>query len=255
VVLDLEDAVPAQAKDAARATVAELLERGAARPLWVRLNPPGSGLLADDLRAAARPGLAGVRLAKAEDPEAVAAVGAALAGGGAGHAAIHCLLESALGLERAYALATAHPAVQGLALGEADLRADLGAASDEGLLYARSRCVAAARAAGLPPPVQSVWTHVRDLEGLRASCRRGRALGFVGRAAVHPAQLPVIHEAYSPTPGEVAEARALVARLEEAERAGRAAFALPDGRLVDRGVAETALRTLALAERLEAAAR
>ena len=129
----------------------------------------------------------------------------------------------------------------------------LGAEGDEGLLYARSRCVATARAAGLPAPVQSVFTHVGDEEGLRRTTELGRRLGFFGRSAIHPSQLPVIHEVFTPTSEEVERARALVEALAEAEDRGVGAIALPDGRFVDPAVAEASRRTLALADRLSRA--
>jgi len=250
VVLDLEDAVPPAEKAHARAAVAALLARDPGKPAWVRVNAVATGLAEADVEAVAGPALAGIRIPKAESPEEVRVLGDRLRRAGAS-AAIHCLIESARGLERAAELARADPAVTGIALGEADLRADLGVASEEGLLYARSRCVVAARAAGLDPPVQSVYPDVRDLEGLRRTSAAGRALGFFGRSAIHPAQVPVIHAAFTPTPDEVAAARELVDRLQEVEDAGAGALALPDGRFVDRAVAEGARRVLALARRLE----
>lgn len=155
------------------------------------------------------------------------------------------LLESALGVEHAYAVARAHPAVRGLALGEADLRADLGMREEAGLDWARGRVVVACRAAGLDAPVQSVHPDVRDEAGLAASCARGRALGFLGRAAIHPRQLPVIERAYLPLPAEVAAAEEIVA----AAAAEAGAQALPDGRFVDAAVVAAARRTLALGAR------
>ncbi|WP_326799994.1 aldolase/citrate lyase family protein [Streptomyces sp. NBC_01808] len=168
-----------------------------------------------------------------------------------GHAAtggvppLYPLLESALGIERAYEIAAAHPAVRGIALGEADLRAELGVADDAGLAWPRSRAVVAARAAGLAPPAQSVYPDVADLEGLARSCAAGRALGFLGRTAIHPRQLPVIERAFLPTPQEVERAEEIVA----AATADAGALALPDGRFVDAAVVAEARRTLRLAHR------
>lgn len=105
--------------------------------------------------------------------------------------------------------------------------------------------IVAARAAGLPPPVQTVYPDIRDVEGLAASCAHGRALGFLGRAAIHPRQLPVIERAYLPTPAEIDAAEAVVA----AAAAEPGAQALPDGRFIDAAVVTGARRTLALARR------
>ncbi|HSI93828.1 MAG TPA: CoA ester lyase [Jiangellaceae bacterium] len=244
VVIDLEDAVPATAKDEARqAAGAYAATAGAAVALYVRINHPRSPWARDDVAAVATPKLAGIRLPKVEDAEEVRMVAGWLQDAGA-PVPVHCLIESALGVERAYEICRADPLVAGLVLGEADLAADLGTSEDDGLRYARSRCVVAARAAGLPPPVQSVYPNVQDLDGLRASCKQGRRLGFLGRSAIHPTQIPVINAAYTPSAAEVADARSL---LESAQRRDGEAFVLPDGRFVDAAVTEQARRTLELA--------
>ena len=164
-------------------------------------------------------------------------------------ASIQCLIESALGLELAFEIARAHERVVGMSLGEADLAADLGVRDEAGLLYARSRLVVAARAAGLPGPVQSVYTNVRDEEGLRRSTEEGKKGGFVGRSAIHPNQISTINAVFTPTEKEVAEAEALLAQLEESAGSGTGAFALEDGRFVDEAVVGSARLTLALARR------
>jgi citrate lyase subunit beta/citryl-CoA lyase len=212
----------------------------------VRINAESSGLAEEDLVAVAGPWLAGVRLPKVESPEWLRAVAMRLDRLGCA-AGIHVLIESALGLERVHELARAHARVARLGLGEADLSADLGVTDPAGLLYARSRLVVASRAAGLPAPVQSVYAHVRDLDGLRRSTEEGRGMGFFGRSVIHPAQVPVVNEVFTPSEEEVRWARELVAALDEAEAGGTGALALADGRFVDRAVVEAARRTLALA--------
>ena len=132
-----------------------------------------------------------------------------------------------------------------IGLGEADLRADLGVSDDTGLLWARCRIVNAAAAAGLPPPKMSVYADVADLDGLRESCAAGRRLGFVGRAAIHPKQLPVIADAFRPSAADVARARELLAAAETADSG---AVLTADGRFVDEAVLRQARRTLALAD-------
>lgn len=250
VLVDLEDAVPPDRKDYARAATAELLaERARGRPaVHVRVNALDGPLLAADLAAlAGLPGLGGLRLPKVGSAGDVARVARILREAGDAPA-LYPLLESALGLENAFAIASADPAVRGVALGEADLRADLGLAGEEALAWPRVRTVVAARAAGLAPPAQSVYADVRDLAGLAASCRAGRALGFLGRAAIHPRQLPVIERAYLPSAQEVAAARETVAAAD----ASPGALALPDGRFVDPAVVAGARRVLTLAARSRA---
>lgn len=248
VILDLEDAVAPNRKEEARTTVAEVLRSEHEKPVFVRINAPDSVLAEEDVEAVAGPRLAGLRLPKTESPESVRRVAQWLDKLGC-EAGLQCLIESALGLEFAFEIAGAHEKVVGMSLGEADLAADLGVHGDAGLLYARSRLVAATRAAGLPGPVQSVYTNVRDAEGLRRSTMEGKNMGFVGRSAIHPAQIEVINEVFTPTEEEVAEAKDLLARLEESTGTGTGAFALEDGRFVDEAVVGSARLTLALARR------
>ena len=249
VIVDLEDAVAPPRKAAARAAAAELVSAPQAKPVFVRVNAVSSGLAADDIEAVVGPGLAGVRLPKVESASDVKSAAAWLGEAGT-TGGVWCLIETALGLERAFEIASAD-GTAGIALGEADLRASLRVETDEGLAYARGRCVAAARAAGLPSPLQSVYADVRDAEGLRRSSEQGKALGFFGRAAIHPAQVGTINDAFTPTDREVRAARELAAALDDALLSDVGAVALPDGRFVDRAVAEQARATVALAERLE----
>jgi citrate lyase subunit beta/citryl-CoA lyase len=246
VIIDLEDAVAPNRKEEARKTVAEVLRSEHEKPVFVRINAPDSVLAEEDIEAVAGLLLAGLRLPKTESPEAVRRVAERLENLGC-EADLQCLIESALGLELAFEIARAHERVVGMSIGEADLAADLGVRGDAGLLYARSRLVAATRAAGLPGPVQSVYTNVRDAEGLRRSTMEGKNMGFVGRSAIHPAQIEVINEVFTPTEEEVAEAKDLLARLEESTGTGTGAFALEDGRFVDEAVVGSARLTLALA--------
>ncbi|MFJ3230343.1 HpcH/HpaI aldolase/citrate lyase family protein [Streptomyces sp. NPDC086787] len=240
VVIDLEDAVAPDRKAYGRTATAELLSEPHAARIHVRVNALDGPWAADDLRAvAALPGVSGLRLPKVTSAGEVVRVAEETG------LALYALLESALAIERAHAIASAHPSLRGVSLGEADLRADLGVRDDAGLDWCRSRVVVAARAAGLAPPPQSVHPDIRDLEGLAASCAHGRDLGFLGRAAIHPRQLPVIERAYLPTDQEIEEAETIVKAATEEQ----GALALPDGRFVDAAVVAAAQRTLALAHR------
>jgi citrate lyase subunit beta / citryl-CoA lyase len=244
VIVDLEDAVAPGRKGYALDATAELLADRPPVPVHVRLNALDGPLAeAEARRLAPLPGLGGLRLPKVTGPADVARAASWAAGTG-----LYPLLESALGVENAYAVATAHPAVAGVSLGEADLRADLGVADEAGLAWPRGRVVLAARAAGLPAPPQSVYPDVRDAEGLARSCAAGRALGFLGRAAIHPGQLPVIERAFLPTPAEIEAAE----EIQKASETDGGALALPDGRFVDPAVVAGAHRTLALAARRKA---
>ena len=247
VIIDLEDAVAPAHKGVARANARAYLATARSERIDVRVNDLRTEWGAADCAAISdAPGLGGVRVPKVERDRDVAAVRAAL---GARPIPLHCLIETARGVEAAFEIAIADPLVRSIALGEADLRSALGVDTEDGLLWSRGRIVVAARAAGLPAPAMSVYADIEDLEGLRDSCRRGRALGFLGRAAIHPRQLPVIAEAFIPTDAEIAEARTLLDALVSAGRQDVGVAVLPNGRFVDRAMIEAAERVIALAAR------
>jgi citrate lyase subunit beta/citryl-CoA lyase len=227
VIVDLEDGVGPGAKAEARANLAALLGARVDKPVYVRVN---AGSL-EDYEAVAALALSGVFVPKVARPEDVPATA---------HP-VHCLIESAAGLEAAYAIATT-PNVAAISLGESDLRSETGAL-EEGLDWARGRIVNAAVAAGLPRPPQSVYPHIRDDEGLARSSARGRALGHLGRAAIHPGQLAIIEQAYLPTEDEVEQARATVERVGVA-----GAGTLAAGEFVDAAMLGAARQIVALAD-------
>ncbi|WP_297544822.1 aldolase/citrate lyase family protein [Amycolatopsis sp.] len=166
-----------------------------------------------------------------------------------GQVALMPLTETARGLRDVDAVA-GHPRVGVMQLGELDLAAELGLAPapDEAeLLYARSRVVTSSAAAGLLPPVAAVSPDFTDLDGYRVSTERLRRLGFVGRAVIHPAQLPVVHDVFTPAPGEVAAARRTLAAYEAALLSGSGVMTDEYGRMVDEAVVRASRRIVALA--------
>lgn len=250
IIIDLEDAVAPAAKDAARRAALEYAARSHPKPVYVRVNAPGSAWFDDDLRAVATEphALCGLRIPKVERAGDVRAIGAALERRAL---EVHCVIESAAGVETAFEIATAHPAVAAISLGEADLGGDLGVTDEAGLAWARGRIVVAARAAGLPPPLMSIFPDLDDLEGLRESSARGRRLGFLGRPLIHPRQAAGVLAAFAPTAAEVASARAVLAALERAAEAGRGTAVVDGGRFVDQAMAGSARRVLAVHESVE----
>lgn len=114
-------------------------------------------------------------------------------------------------------------------------------------MWSRSRIVNAAAAAGLPTPLMAVHADVADLDGLEASCRSGRALGFGGRTAVHPRQIAVIRRAFTPEAGEIARAQSIVDRVRSAAADGSGAFLLDDGTFIDVAMVRAAERVLSAA--------
>lgn len=254
IIADLEDAVPVAERPAARGLVADWLATGAAgdAAAWVRISPDA---LDADVDAVVRPGLVGVVVAKVDDPALLAHLDTLLRaleterGLPPGGIAVSPRVESARGLRRIDAIAAA-PRVLLLGLGEADLSADLGLQpGPDGLelLPARFAAVAASAAAGLAPPVGPATVDYRDIEGLRASTTALRRLGFAGRTAIHPAQVPVINEVFTPTDDEVAAAERIVAAY--AEGGGGAAAVRGAGTMVDEAVARSARAVLARARR------
>ena len=227
VIVDLEDGVAPERKADARAGLADVLSERRRKPVYVRVNAG----VADDLEALAVLQISGVVVPKVAAPADVPAT----------PFPVNCLIESAAGLEAAYEIARTR-GVAGISLGESDLRSETGAL-EAGLDWARGRIVNAAVAAGLPRPPQSVYPHVRDEEGLARSCARGRELGHLGRAAIHPAQLPVIEQAYLPTADEGERARETVARLDDA-----GVGTLVGGEFVDAAMLGAARQTVALAD-------
>ncbi|MFJ6831204.1 HpcH/HpaI aldolase/citrate lyase family protein [Streptomyces sp. NPDC091209] len=247
VLVDLEDAVAPHRKEYARSATADLLAEAPPVPVHVRVNALDGPFADTDLKTLSPlRGLSGLRLPKVTSRSDVVRVAESATPAEGDAIPLYALLETALGVEQAFSIASSHRALRGIALGESDLRADLGVRDEAGLDWSRARLIVAARAAGLPPPVQSVFPDIRDVEGLASSCAHGRALGFLGRAAIHPRQLPIIERAYLPTPAEVDSAEAVI----RAAASDPGAQALPDGRFVDAAVVTGARRTLALAQRL-----
>lgn len=255
LIVDLEDAVPAAGKEQARRSVAEFLGRAenAGPELWVRINPGAAGR--EDLAAVLGPAVAGICLAKAESAAEVADVADVIGdlerdrGVPTGQVAISPLLESAAAVLAARDIAAA-PRVRRLQVGEADLCAELGVrpgADERELLWVRSQIVLASAAAGIEPPVAPASTNFTDLSALQASTEALRRLGYRGRACIHPAQLAVVHEVFTPSAEEVARARELVAGYEAAVAAGSGVFVDANGRMVDLAVVRSAQRTVAAA--------
>lgn len=247
VVLDLEDAVPAEAKVEARAIVAraaaELRDGHPGLAVYVRVNAVPSDWFADDMAQALIPGIAGVVVPKLESAEQVTEVANALDELGLAHLAIVAGLETAAGVawaEEVLADSRVHVGY----FGAEDYVADLGGVrTPEGteVLYARSRVALAARLTGTLA-VDQVVTDLTDEARFRADAAVGRSLGFRGKLCIHPAQVAWSHEAFTPTADELDRARRLLAAYDAAVAAGSAAIAF-EGQMVDEPLARQA-RTL-----------
>ena len=262
LIFDLEDSVPLNAKEAARANVGAALATGLAKPMFLRINNPRAGDFLADLavlqQAPSSAQVMGVILPKADDAHDVQTVAAQLdriesqAGWAAGSLAILPLVETCLGLRNTYEMARASPRVSGMSLAsaeEGDFMVDLGGrwtSRSLALNYPRSKLVVDTRAAGLPWLVDGVFMNLKDIDALRAECLVARELGFVGKMAIHPSQVEVMHEVFSPTAEELEHAQGLLAAFREAEARGIAAVKYR-GMMVDYANVRLAERTLALA--------
>jgi citrate lyase subunit beta / citryl-CoA lyase len=236
VILDLEDAVPPEQKPAARTLVALAL---ADHPAWVRVNAARTRDCADDLAAVGDLAF-GIRIPKTESPDDVAWVAERAPG-----RPLICAIETARGVLAAQEIA-AVLGVRHLAMGGVDLQRDLAAGNGNlHTLYVRSHLVVVSRAAGLQPPIDSVYPHLDDLAGLREQAQFARDLGLFGKSAIHPRQLAVLHEVFTPSEREIVWARLVVSAFDDA---GEAACRLPDGEFVDLPVAQRARRLLHLAD-------
>ena len=254
VILDLEDSVHPSQKDAARLVVRNALrcvDFGPAERM-VRINQLPLGI--EDLQAIVpeKPDL--VLIPKTETAEHVAEVDsrirAILGEPAAGDAPVWIMpiLESALGVENAFEIASASPAVVALTIGLEDYTADLGVrktAEGAESLYARGRLVNAARAAAVQA-IDSVFGDVADEVGLRAWASRSRGMGFEGMGCIHPRQIRPIHEAFAPSAAEIERALRVVAAFNEAEARGLGVVSLGT-RMVDPPVVLRAQRLVAFA--------
>ncbi len=258
VILDLEDSVAPSEKAAARILVRNalrFLDWGDAERM-VRINPLPPGLA--DLPYVVGHGAQMILIPKVERPEEVVEVADACArlAGGASAPWLMPILETARGILDAARIASAHPSVAALTLGLEDLTADLGAErSKDGResFLARSQVVLAARAAGVPP-IDTVFSDVADAEGLAASVREAKSLGFEGKGCIHPRQIDVVHAAFAPTSEEIEKAEAIVRAFDDAAARGIAVVSLGT-KMIDPPVARRARRVLDLATRSGRAGR
>ncbi|MCH8880294.1 MAG: HpcH/HpaI aldolase/citrate lyase family protein [Planctomycetes bacterium] len=271
VILDLEDSVAASEKDAARLVVRNALRsvdfKGAER--MVRINQGEMGL--EDLDYIVPHNVHVVVIPKVESPEQVQQIDARIQDiqGAAGETCpdgigslrddaesgntgnnifLMPIVESALGVIRAYEIAASSPNICALTIGLEDYTADIGTErTDDGResFWARSQVVNAARAAGVQP-IDSVFSDVSDMGGLRESVLEAKGLGFDGKGCIHPRQIAVVHEAFAPTQSELEQARRIVAAFEEAQEKGLAAVSL-GSKMIDPPVVKRAQRVVRLA--------
>lgn len=259
LIVDLEDSVAPDNKQAARSLTAEFAgSLTGGRPIYIRVNDLGSGLIDDDLAAVMTAAPAGVMLPKSNGVDDVVRLGVRLrvleAENGLADGStriIPIITETPLGVLNAASYARGDPRLAGLTWGAEDLSAELGAAGtrDETGCYtdpfrvARAQTLFAAAAAEVAA-IDTVFPDFRDERAFRRDCIEGVRDGFVARMAIHPAQVPVINEVFSPSADAIAHARAVVDAFAAAGNPGVVAI---DGKMYDRPHLKRAERLLARA--------
>jgi citrate lyase beta subunit len=268
-VLDLEDAVPPARKAAARDGAREYMCQ---RPgqAFVRINPLASrapftiACGAEDLASVVTRGLRGVVFPKVETVDDLLAVDEAIvkaerhAGLTEGQIELYSIVETARGVLEAPAIARARMRrPHRLCFGAGDFTRDIGvewSREERESFTARSLIVLASRAADLPAPIDSVFVDLNDPDGLAASTREAKQLGFRGKLVIHPSQVPIVNAVFTPTAEEVAWAHRVMDGMAAAEREGLGAFVV-DGRMVDYPIVERARDILNVWKDIEAATR
>ena len=258
-VPDLEDSVPVEEKQNARdVTASRLADLAGAGPLVVpRINSLDTGLLEDDLAAVVGPHIFGVSVGKIQSPGDVERVESIIAGLErkakleVGRIRLVPWIESAMAIVDAYRICASSPRIIGVAFGAEDYTNDMGierTQSDAEILYPRSVIAVAARAAGILS-LDTPYFGFRDPDGLRRDSLSARSLGFRGKFAIHPAQIEIIGETFSPSPAEIEQARRVVSAFEEAKQRGRGSTSL-DGLVIDVPVVRRAERLLEVASQM-----
>lgn len=254
VILDLEDAVAVDQKPAARALLPGLLSGLTAKAprVFVRINALTTPFAYADLIAAVRDGLSGIVLPKVESRGQVATADWLIAqlesehGLTANSVELLPIIETAAGLTRLDEIATASPRIRRLTFGAGDFTLDTNmdwTPGNEGVLWARIRTVVASRAAGLASPIDTAYPALSDPAGFESESRQARRLGFEGKLCIHPDQVTIANQVFTPTAAEVSEAHRVLKAFEDAVAAGSASIQL-DGRFIDHPIAERARRVI-----------
>ena len=261
VILDLEDAVAEAEKAATRALVVQALARPRRSLGYVRVNALGTPWALGDFQSVVAPGVDGIVLPKVESASDLRTgewlIDSLERDRGLPRDSIDLIpiIETAAGFANMAGIAAAARRARRLAFGAGDFTLDIGLtwSADEGeLLPYRSQFVVQSRAAGLEPPLDTVWVSLDDPEGFRRSAQRACSLGFQGKLCIHPDQVPVVNECFRPAPRELAHARRVIEAFEAAQRDGLAAIQV-DGQFVDYPIVYRAQRLVARAEAIERA--
>lgn len=259
VILDLEDAVAPTEKDSARILVRNAIRSlNFTREVIVRINPLDSPYWQKDLKyiVPVKPDMImPTKVSGAGDIEIISkAIAEQEAECGFAERTIKLipLIETALGVEKAFEIAAADPRVSAIFLGGEDLTADLQCKRTKAgteIFYARSRMVMAARAAGIEV-YDTPWTDVEDYDGLIEDAKFAKSLGFSGKSAISPRHVRFINEVFSPTEEEIQYARDVFATIERAKAEGKGVVSLR-GKMIDAPIVARAKQVLEAAEAIK----
>jgi citrate lyase subunit beta/citryl-CoA lyase len=254
VILDLEDACPLAEKIATRSVVVAALQTPRSCKGYVRINPISTPFGFGDTLAVVRKGVDGLIVPKVETADELKTIDWLVAqveaeqGLPVGSLDIIPILETGLGVSNVSAIALAKTRVRRLAFGAGDFTLDMNlawSANELEFLPYRSAFVLASRAAGLEPPIDTVWVDLRNTEGFAQSVQRIKNMGFQGKLCIHPDQVTVINDVFTPSAEEVRRAQKIVDAFAASESSGSAAIQL-DGQFIDYPIVYQAQRVLAV---------
>jgi citrate lyase subunit beta/citryl-CoA lyase len=261
VILDLEDAVAVTEKPSTRPLVAEALGRPRRCKGYVRVNALGTEWCYGDLVAVVAPGVDGIVLPKVESASDLHIAEWLVRqlererGLPEGGIDILPIVETAVGFANIASIARSGTRVRRMAFGAGDFTLDVGitwSADETELLPYRTAFVVESRAAGLEPPIDTVWVNLKDVDGFARSAKRARDLGFQGKMCIYPDQVPVVNQLFKPADAEVAHARRVLEAFADAEAKGLASIQV-DGRFIDYPIVHMARRIVSRAELIDAA--
>ncbi|MET0569376.1 MAG: CoA ester lyase [Hyphomicrobiaceae bacterium] len=257
-ILDLEDACPIAEKVATRSVVVAAYQKPHRGLGYVRVNAMTTEFGYGDVVAVVQRGIDGIILPKVETADEIKAIDWLVLqlererGLTLGALDIIPIIETGKGVANVAAIASAGTRVKRVSFGAGDFTLDMNiewSRNEEELLPYRSAVVLASRAAGIEPPLDTVWVDIKDVEGFRASVRTIKRLGFQGKMCIYPDQVPIVNEMLAPTPAEVEWSRRAVQAFKDAEEAGSASIQL-DGKFIDYPIVYRAERVLAMHQRI-----
>ena len=261
VILDLEDAVAITEKPATRATIVDALKKQRRGLGYVRVNSLDTEFAWGDFAGVVGAWVDGIVLPKVETADQLQTADWLLAqlerenGMEIGSIDLLPIIETGLGLYNIEAITMAGTRVKRVSFGAGDFTRDMNlvwTGPEQELAYARSRIVLASRAAGIEPPIDSVFIDLKDREHLELSTQKALEFGFQGKLCIHPDQVNLVNDVFTPDVAEVTRAKRIIAAFEEAEATGSASIQV-DGYFVDYPIVEKARRVLEISKRIRAA--